>query len=63
MIKPAEKIILQDLEAFIHWSLENEQPLLWVLSNVGHDVMGVINRDVCFVPRTAGYADKAAGKR
>jgi hypothetical protein len=58
MIKPEEKIVLQDLKAFLEFALENELPLLEVLSTIGHDVRGIIMRDKCFLPRTAGYAER-----
>ena len=58
MIKPEERIILQDMEAFIAWSLANDKALLPVLATLGHDIHGVVNREECFSPRTAGYYNR-----
>lgn len=52
-----QKLILQDLKGFIDFGIAMGRPLGWILSNVGHDCLGIINDEPCFLPRTHGYAN------
>ena len=49
---------LEDLIAFIRWSINNKQDEGYILSNVIHDLVGIYKKDVGFWPRTAGFAKK-----
>lgn len=46
---------LQDLVGFIEWSVVNQRDYRWILSNLGHDLFGILNDEPCFLPRTSGY--------
>ena len=57
-----EKQQLKDIQAFIDYSLENDARFGLVLSTIGHDVGGLLNKDECFLPRTDGYLKMMAKK-
>lgn len=47
---------LEDLIAFISWAMKTKKDEGYILLNVLHDLCGIANKDVCFLPRTHGYA-------
>ena len=50
--------ILKDIIAFIEWCIKNKQTFLFTLSNVGHDIGGLVSEDEWFSPRTKGYSKR-----
>lgn len=56
----AEKKTLTDLACFIHWAIQTDHPMSWILANVGHDCFGLLQNVDCFSPRTSGYSESLA---
>jgi len=50
---------LQGIVGFIKWSVANQKEYSWILSNVGHDINGILLREPAFLPRTTGYRKEA----
>lgn len=48
--------ILEDFQAFIRFGIREDRDLFWILSNLGHDIRGIVREEECFLPRTNGYA-------
>jgi len=46
---------LQDMVGFIEWSVTNQRDFQWILSNLGHDITGLLSNEPAFLPRTSGY--------
>ena len=59
-LKNNEIEILKDLQGFIEFSIKHDIRMGIVLSNIGHDVNGLLANDIGFSPRTKDYA-KAMG--
>lgn len=47
---------LDDLIAFIGVSIKDKKDEGYILLNVLHDLVGISNDDIGFLPRTNGYA-------
>lgn len=56
-MKSEEIEILLDIKGFIDWSITHNETYHWVLLNIVHDINGIINNSLCFVPRTKGYKE------
>ena len=50
-----ERAQLTDMKAFIQYGLDESKDFKWVLSNLGHDVGGLIREERNFLPRSDGY--------
>jgi len=51
---------LKDLVSFILWSQKHGKSSAWILSNICHDIGGVVRNESCFSPRCTGYAETLA---
>ncbi len=49
-------IILEDLKSFIEFGINHEMNYWTILSNIGHDVNGLMLEKDNFLPRTSGYS-------
>lgn len=47
---------LDDLIAFIGVAIQDKKDEGYILLNVLHDLVGISNNDIGFLPRTTGYA-------
>jgi hypothetical protein len=47
---------LQDMSAFLEFCRDKQMPALYIIGNLQHDIIGLLNRDRCFLPRVSGYA-------
>jgi len=54
-----ELVILQDIVGFIKWSVANQKEFGWILSNLEHDINGILLKEPAFLPRTTGYCKEA----
>ena len=52
-----EKQVLEDMIGFIQFGISENEQLGWVLSNLGHDINGLLREENGFSPRTSGYAN------
>jgi len=48
--------MLRDLQGFIEYGIEGDQRFGWILSNIGHDLGGMMVEEEGFVPRIHGYS-------
>jgi hypothetical protein len=48
---------IEDMAAFVDWSIAADQGDGWIGSQLLHDLSGLANNEPCFSPRTAGYSD------
>ena len=54
-ITDRQKSQLKDMVAFINYGLEDGKDFGWILSNLGHDVGGLVRQERNFLPRSDGY--------
>jgi len=54
--KSASMENLKDMVGFIEFGKINKMGDEWVLSNLIHDINGLANNELCFSPRSTGYA-------
>jgi|GEM_PF-5718216 len=50
-----ERKILEDMKGFIDFGIKHDKPLGWILSNLGHDITGLLSKAPGFGPRTSGH--------
>jgi len=60
-VKKQEKTILRDIQGFIQFVLDGKAPCrgnayFWCISNITHDLGGLMREEDCFSPRTSGYS-------
>jgi hypothetical protein len=55
----ADPLEIKDVLAFIDWCKAHDKSDTFASGNICHDMNGIANQDICFVPRTAGYSDPA----
>jgi hypothetical protein len=55
-ISESERQLLEDIKAFIDFSIDNGFSFQTVMGTLAHDANGVLAGDAYFRPKTAGYA-------
>lgn len=61
MMTKEEVQVLRDIQGWIDFCIMGNNTLMHTLSHIGHDINGIVNEDIGFLPRTRGYA-KFRGK-
>lgn len=51
-----ERKILEDMKGFIDFGIKHDKPFGWILSNLGHDITGLLSKTAGFCPRTSGHS-------